>query len=266
MSRVPPPPQPPYPPQQPPPPYGQPPYGQPPYGGPPTYGQPPGAYPPGPGAGGYGVPPQRQTSGAAIASLIFGILGCIPYVTGFLAVVLGILGIRKTSDPRYSGRGMAIGGLLLGLISLVLWGLLGGGVYVAYMYGKPSREASNQFIRDLSVSNIAAAQGKCTTRVTREELSAAADKLKPLGVLQDTTLIAVMDKSRGRDAVKVAGAAQFPNGVAVICELDLVKQGGELKIDGFSFQHGSGVATGGTAPKSSGPRTRFPTTSTSEGL
>jgi len=275
MSRVPPPPQPPMPPppygqppyggQQPPPPYGQPPYGgqQPPYGGMPPGG---GYPPPTPGPGGYGMPPQRTTSGAAVASLIFGILGCVPFITGLLAIILGIVGIKKTGDSHYSGRGLAIGGLLLGLLSIVLWGLLGGAGYAAFVYGRPAREVANQFARDLSVGNVAAAQAKTTSKIKREELEAAAEKVKAWGVLQDTTLIAVMDQSRGKNAVKVAGAAMFPNatGGGVVYELDMVKEAGELKIDGFTFTHNNEVVGAGTAPKSSraSPSSR-PTTSTS---
>ena len=100
------------------PPFGQaqiqPPYGQPPYGQQP-YGQP-----------GFGQAP-RGTSGAAIASLICGILGCVPFITSLLAVILGFVGIKATSNGRAGGRGMAIAGLILGLLGIFGWGLGGGG-------------------------------------------------------------------------------------------------------------------------------------------
>jgi hypothetical protein len=43
--------------------------------------------------------PRPRTSGTAIASLVLGIFGCIPFVTGIAAVVLGIIGIRVTRSP-----------------------------------------------------------------------------------------------------------------------------------------------------------------------
>src|SRR3954466_4493019 len=141
------------PPQQP---FGQQPVGQ------PAYGQGPGT-PGGPGApgGGYSMPPQRKTSGAAIAALIFGILGCVPLITGLIAIVCGFIGIRTTRDPRYSGRGMAVAGLILGLLSVVIWGVVGGtagmGGWMAYRYTKPAREAAKQFASDLSAGNVDAA-------------------------------------------------------------------------------------------------------------
>ena len=78
--------------------------------------------------GAYTMAPQRQTSGAAVASLICGILGCVPLLTGLLAIILGIVGLRTNARAtRYTGRGMAIAGLILGLISLIAWGVIAGG-------------------------------------------------------------------------------------------------------------------------------------------
>ena len=238
MSQIPPPPQSPYP-QQP-------------------YGQPPQGVPPAPTGGGYSLPPQRKTSGAAIASLVFGILGCVPFITGLLAVILGIVGIGKTKDPRYSGRGLAIAGLILGLLSIVLWGIFGGGAYAFYAYGKPAREASNQFLRDLSVANIEAAQAKSTSTLTRQQLQAAADKIKPWGVLQDTTLpVMAMNKTAGSETFEIGGWATFPNtqGQPVPYFVHMVKQGGEFKVDGFLLQHPNAAVTAGTTPQTNTRKT-----------
>jgi len=60
----------------------------------------------------------RQTNGMAIASLICGILGCT-FIGGILAIVFGILGLQKTKDPRYGGKGMAIAGIILGCIGML---------------------------------------------------------------------------------------------------------------------------------------------------
>jgi len=65
-----------------------------------------------------GPPP---TSGWAIASLVTGIVGFCPlWVIGSLAAVItGTVGLVQTSDRRRSGRGLAIAGLVLGIIGLV---------------------------------------------------------------------------------------------------------------------------------------------------
>lgn len=67
----------------------------------------------------------RKTSGLAVASIIFGILGLIvPYI-GFLlailAITLGADSIEKIKkNPKLKGKGLAIAGLILGISGLVM--------------------------------------------------------------------------------------------------------------------------------------------------
>jgi uncharacterized membrane protein YvbJ len=57
----------------------------------------------------------KRTSGFAIAALILGILGA-----SLLAVVFGAIGISQTGkDSNLKGRGMAIAGLVLGILWIV---------------------------------------------------------------------------------------------------------------------------------------------------
>src|SRR5437016_2678535 len=78
------------------PPPGYPPQGYPPQGPPPGYP---------PQSGGYSVAPEpKRSNGWAISSLICGILGCIPLITGILAVLLGAVGLAKTKNPRVGGK------------------------------------------------------------------------------------------------------------------------------------------------------------------
>ena len=57
-------------------------------------------------------PPIQRTSGFAVASLVLGLLGIWP-----LAVIFGGVGISKTKEGlNVSGRGMAVAGLVLGII------------------------------------------------------------------------------------------------------------------------------------------------------
>src|SRR5271156_6556428 len=99
-----------------------PPGGTPGYPPPPNYppGMPPGM-PPGFAGQGYSMPASTRTSGAAITSLVCGLLGCVPFVTGLVAVITGIIGISATGNPAVRGRGMAIAGLILGLLSIGGW-------------------------------------------------------------------------------------------------------------------------------------------------
>src|SRR5690242_7472396 len=69
--------------------------------------------------------PRREeavTSGKAIASLICGLLFCIPILPSILAIIFGALGLRDIgrSRGRLSGQGLAISGLVLGSVGLVV--------------------------------------------------------------------------------------------------------------------------------------------------
>jgi prepilin-type processing-associated H-X9-DG protein len=63
----------------------------------------------------------QQTNGLAIASLVSGCVGfVIPIIPGIIAIILGIIGIRKTRDPAVGGKGLAIAGIAVGGTSMVL--------------------------------------------------------------------------------------------------------------------------------------------------
>jgi hypothetical protein len=91
----------------------------------PQYGQ-PGPYQqqypsaPPPGYGGY--PRPRGANGLAIAALVCGIIGLffLSIVLGPLALIFGIIGLRR-ANAGASGRGMAIAGIVLGAIDIVLY-------------------------------------------------------------------------------------------------------------------------------------------------
>jgi prepilin-type processing-associated H-X9-DG protein len=51
----------------------------------------------------------------AVASLVCGLAFCIP-ACPVLAIIFGIIGIRRTGEGRMHGRGLAIAGLVLGVV------------------------------------------------------------------------------------------------------------------------------------------------------
>jgi hypothetical protein len=68
-------------------------------------------------------PTQPKTSGKAIWSLVLGILSfCIPVLPAIPGVILGILGIVdiNKNERRLKGKGLAITGLVLSVLSLVM--------------------------------------------------------------------------------------------------------------------------------------------------
>lgn len=112
---------------QPPPPasYGQAPYGQPAYGqapyGQPNYGSAPQPYP------GYGLPPTR-TNQMAVWAMVVGIISIIfcyvGLVLGPVAIGLAVSARRQIAERRgaETGDGMALAGLITGIIGTVIWG------------------------------------------------------------------------------------------------------------------------------------------------
>ncbi len=72
---------------------------------------------------------RSRTSGLAIASLVCGICGLVIPWVGFilsvLAIVFGGVAISQTrKDPSLGGRGMAIAGLVCGIVAISLWVIL----------------------------------------------------------------------------------------------------------------------------------------------
>ena len=72
---------------------------------------------------------ERRTSGISVAALVCGILGIvIPYVglvLALLGIVFGGVGISQTGkNPNLGGRGMAITGLVCGIIAIAFWVLM----------------------------------------------------------------------------------------------------------------------------------------------
>ena len=83
-----------------------------------TYGPPPG----------YGIQhPQRRGSGLAVAALVCGVLALLSSWTviggillGIVAVVLGIVALSRVRKGLAAGRGMAIAGIVTGILGAVL--------------------------------------------------------------------------------------------------------------------------------------------------
>ncbi|SBT65928.1 hypothetical protein GA0070622_2943 [Micromonospora sediminicola] len=79
-----------------------------------------------------------KTSTAAALALVFGVAALFSVLTAILAwigvvlaivgVVLGIVGLKMAARPGVTGRGVAIGGLVLSVIALLLGLALGAGI------------------------------------------------------------------------------------------------------------------------------------------
>ena len=78
-----------------------------------------GQYPaqqPGAPIGGPGQPATGGTDGVSLGALIAGLLG-----GGFIAIILGATGLRRTATGARSGTGMAWTGIVLGTLGTIAW-------------------------------------------------------------------------------------------------------------------------------------------------
>lgn len=131
-----------------------------------------------------GMYPQR-TSAAAVTSLIFGIIGCL-VVTGLIAVITGIIGISATKNPAVKGRGMAIAGLILGLLGMGAGGVCIGGGGLIYFAAKPAIQTVSGLAEAASKGDYdKAMQFVDANKVPKEKLVAIVDDLKSLGEFKE---------------------------------------------------------------------------------
>ena len=63
-----------------------------------------------------------KTNGLAIASLILGICGiCIIGICAPIALILGAVSLSQIKKTGQGGKGMAITGIVLGIIGSIVW-------------------------------------------------------------------------------------------------------------------------------------------------
>ena len=92
------------------------------------YPVPPGAYPPPPPFGApYPYAPGQTGNGYAVTALVLGLVSLflswfpgVDWVLGALAIIFGAVGISTARRRGGAGRGMAIAGLVLGVVTAVL--------------------------------------------------------------------------------------------------------------------------------------------------
>jgi hypothetical protein len=180
-----------------------------------------------------GYPP--RTSGAAITSLVCGLLLCVPALSGLLAIIFGIVGMSATRNPMVRGRGMAIAGLILGILNFLMWA---GGTEVWWKNTAPERAAATQFINDLAAGNATAAAAECTDKVTADQLKTAMDWFTQQGPVQKIVAIGFANQNANNpmNPAGAAGAITFTSGQKHKFSIQFTNDQGTLKVDGFTFQ------------------------------
>jgi hypothetical protein len=122
-----------------------------------------------------------RTSIMAILSMIFGIGGCCLGLTSIPAILLGIFsifGISK-SKGRVGGTGFGIAGILTGLLTLALWGGIGGAIVFGFnKFQSDYGQTTEQVFLDLQANNFDAVRASLASPaadVSDEELIAFRD-------------------------------------------------------------------------------------------
>lgn len=69
---------------------------------------------------------KSRISKSAITSLVAGMLFFIPLITGFIAIVFGTMAIKAITKNNgvLIGKGVALAGIVLGSLSLLVWGFI----------------------------------------------------------------------------------------------------------------------------------------------
>ncbi|MGC0249181.1 DUF4190 domain-containing protein [Pseudactinotalea sp. Z1748] len=68
--------------------------------------------------------PRTPACGFAAASLVLALAGVVIAVPALLAIVFGHLGVYRTRNYQRTGRGMALGGMVLGYAVTLFWSVL----------------------------------------------------------------------------------------------------------------------------------------------
>src|SRR6185369_10011829 len=110
---------------------------------------------------------------------------CLPVVTGLLAVIFGFIGLRRARNPSVGGRGPSIAGMILGIISTVLWLAIAVPVGLTWMNSRPQKDLARQFIVALSNNDISAADKVSASTMGWDHMVELSDRLTTLGQFRD---------------------------------------------------------------------------------
>ena len=179
------------------------------------------------------APVPSKTNAAAVASLVCGLLACVPFLTGLAAIVLGVLGIKKARDPRAGGKGLAVAGLILGVLSLGGWTLFGGGVYRIVKGTSAERELAKQFINDVAAGNAEAALAQTDGSIARDDIQGLTQTVQSWGALNELRIVG-LNYTGGRCEMK--GLVRFGQTDKQF-EMVLIEQGEDVwKVNGLHFK------------------------------
>lgn len=106
--------------------------------------------------------PKQKTSGLAVASLVLGCLLLIPFIGiifSLLAVIFGIIALVTISNNKqaYKGSGLAIGGLVMGVVGIIIIPMIALLAAIAIPNLLRARLYANEAQAEATIHTIAAA-------------------------------------------------------------------------------------------------------------
>ncbi len=129
------------------------------------------------------ITPER-VSYLAVAALVLGLISCVPGA-GILAVSIGSFAIFAIAraQGRLSGRGMAVAGIVLGLLTTVVWIAVGFGAVTGFRFIRDNvMRPTAAFVADAQAKDFGALKASLPAAppevVTDENLARFGDELR----------------------------------------------------------------------------------------
>jgi hypothetical protein len=186
--------------------------------------------------------PAPKTSAAAVTALVMGLLFCIPGITSLGAVLFGFIGIGATKNPMVRGRGMAISGLILGILGVLGWGGCGGLAAYSWIATSQDRAVAQTFIQDIAAGKVTEASALVEPGVDTKSLkdfSTTVQAAGPIGMMIPVAVPTVKPANGGgTKSVTVVTETWTANKVQHQVLIETSSQpDGTRKIDSWMFSH-----------------------------
>jgi hypothetical protein len=185
-------------------------------------------------------PAPRPLSKAAIVSLVLGLPLCIPLFTGIPAAIFGVIGLGQTRDGLIRGRGMAIAGLVLGLINICLWGIIGVVAAILFKGSAVPRQTAHDWLYDLSTSQPAPLQALTGATYSLPDLANLQTEISGWGPLASLTSSSIhLTNNNGQETCDLSGIVTFTTSPPTThtFTMTLDKEGGSWKVIKCEISH-----------------------------
>lgn len=131
--------------------------------------------------------PTTPTNTPATISMVAGIFSCVPGA-GIVAIIAGLLGLRRARRGTVGGFVMSALGMMLGMAGTTFWIVLPLSLYRESQFKKaaaPYIETTRLFLMQEVAGNISNARPYCAPELTSDKLTDLVEKLNDFGDLHE---------------------------------------------------------------------------------